>query len=168
MSRNRKDTKIIFIHCSATTARQDIGAQTINKWHLERGMYSDRGLTGYHFIIRRSGLVELGRDIPAMGAQVHGYNDHSLGICLIGGVEKNKQTGEPVPANNFTEAQFFTLEVLVRFLKLVFPDAVLAPHNMVSAKACPSFDVYAWQQEVFGYSDELRAKKVVAEIQAED
>ena len=58
MIRNRKDTKLIFIHCSATTAKQNIGAHEIHKWHLERGIYSERGLTGYHYVIRRSGLIE--------------------------------------------------------------------------------------------------------------
>ena len=168
MLRNRKDTRLIFIHCAATASRQDIGVQTIHKWHLERGMFSERGLSGYHFVIRRSGLIELGRDLPSIGAHAVGFNEHSASICLVGGVDKDPKTGELVPKNNFTDAQWFSLEVLVRALKLIYPDAALAPHNLVSAKACPSFDVYAWQMEKFGYSDELRARKAIAEIKDED
>ncbi len=170
---NRLDTKLIFIHCSATLAKQDIGAQTINKWHLERGMHSDRGLTGYNFVIRRSGLIELGRDLPAIGAHVQGFNNHSVGICLVGGVRKanageSADSSGMVPENNFTAAQMDSLETLLKALKLVYPDAPIAPHNAVSNKACPSFDVWKWQMARFGISDELHAKKVIAEIQREN
>lgn len=161
MGKNRKDTRLIFVHCSATTAKQDIGAQEINKWHLERGFFSDRGLTGYHFIIRRNGKVELGRDLPAIGAQVQGFNDHSVGVVLVGGIQV--VDGKQIPDNNFTAEQFNTLETVIRMLKLIYA-VPIAPHNAVAAKACPSFDLWAWQKARFGYSDEEAAKKVIEEL----
>lgn len=164
MGRNRKDTRLIFVHCTATQAKQDIGAQDINKDHLARGMYSDRGLTGYHYIIRRNGRIELGRDTPAIGAHAHGFNDHSVSVVMVGGV---RQEGKALVAdNNFTPEQFESLELVLRMLKKVY-DVPLVPHRAVTAKDCPSFDLWAWQLARFGYSDEEAAKKVIEEIRGE-
>jgi N-acetylmuramoyl-L-alanine amidase len=157
MARDRAGTKLIIIHCAATKPRQDIGVRTIHGWHLDRGIYSNRGPSGYHFVIRRSGLVELGRDMRAIGAHALGYNDESVGVCLVGGVNNKLE-----PEDNFTDDQFASLKALVVMLKLVFPSAVLCPHNMVNAmKACPSFDVYEWQKTIDSTTDELRAKALL-------
>jgi hypothetical protein len=170
--RRRTETKIIFIHCSATRAKQDIGARTIHAWHAKQGIYNELGLTGYHRIIRRSGAIELGRPLAVWGAHALGYNESSIGICLVGGAERTPVGEEPdwgnmTAVNNFTRAQFDSLEILLRSLLLTYPDAVVAPHNAVANKACPSFDVWAWQESHFGYNDRLRTAQVLAEL-AED
>lgn len=161
MARNRKETKFLFVHCSATAASQDIGVREINAWHLDRGIYSERGLTGYHFVIRRNGLIELGRDLASIGAHVIGFNSASVGICLVGGEEP----GGPIGEDNFNPEQFAALEQLVRALQLIYPTALVAPHSMVAAKACPSFDLWAWQKARFGKSDEKAAKKLASLMQ---
>lgn len=82
--------KRIIIHCSASEFGDVL---TINKWHKERGW---NGI-GYHYVVlngnRKSnepyhpsddGLVEVGRASNVKGAHVHGHNNDSLGICLIG------------------------------------------------------------------------------------
>ena len=43
---NRKETKHIVIHCSATKPTMDIGAYEIDRWHRERGWLE----IGYHFV----------------------------------------------------------------------------------------------------------------------
>ena len=170
MARNRPDTRVAFVHASATTSKQDIGAQTIHRWHTKRGIWSERGRTGYHFIIRRSGLIELGRDLPAIGAHCYGFNTESIGICLVGGARRAK-SGEIaewdnlVSAENFTDEQYDSLEALMKLIRLVYPGIVFAPHNEVSNKACPGFDLWRWQELRFGFSDKLVAKKVLLEIQ---
>lgn len=163
MSRNRQHTNILFVHCSATSARQDIGVKTINKWHLNRGIDSPRGLSGYHLVGRRSGAVEIGRDLNAMGAQVLGWNDESVGYCLVGGARKARDGEVPewddmLAADNFTPAQMVALECWIRALLLIWPNMLVVPHFAVSAKACPSFDVWKWQLETFGHEDSLRFK----------
>lgn len=168
MARNREKTDFIIIHCSATTARQDIGAKTINSWHLQRGIYSDRGLTGYHFVIRRSGLIELGRDLQAIGAHALGFNARSVGICMVGGARTAKPGETPewdsmMSDNNFTTQQFDTLARLVISLKDVWPSALVGGHrNFESNKACPSFDVYEWQKRVWGHEDRLKILEALA------
>lgn len=133
--RARAITDCIVIHCSATSPQQDIGRSEIDQWHKARGWVS----VGYHFIIRRDGTLEQGREATKVGAHARGYNRRAIGICLIGGVD---QAGRPTP--NFTKAQWATLERLVIALKLVWPASEVIGHNEVSTKACPSFDVQAW------------------------
>lgn len=168
MARNRERTDFLIVHCSATLAKQDIGAKTIHGWHMQRGIYSDRGLTGYHFIIRRSGLVELGRDLQAIGAHALGYNARSVGICMVGGARKALPGETPewdgmMSENNFTAAQFDALEVKLRSLLAIWPSALVAGHHAFDRnKACPSFDVWAYQKSRFSYDDKLRVMEALA------
>jgi N-acetylmuramoyl-L-alanine amidase len=130
----RKIDKII-IHCSATPPSMDIGADVIRKWHVEGNKWSD---IGYHDIIKRDGSVEAGRDISIAGAHCKGQNAHSIGICLIGGVDDNGN-----PENNFTKKQFKSLRRLVRMYKAQY-SVTIHGHREFSNKACPSFDVQEW------------------------
>ncbi len=75
------DPKRVILHCSATPDKGDfIGLEQIKEWHLERGWRD----VGYHYIIRRSGLIEFGRPEDQQGAHTKGHNRNSLGICLVG------------------------------------------------------------------------------------
>ena len=56
----RKKTDHIVIHCADTPDNRDVDMATIKKWHTEERGWDD---IGYHFVIRRNGLVEAGRDI---------------------------------------------------------------------------------------------------------
>lgn len=129
--------------------------------HLNRGIYSPRGLTGYHFVIRRDGRVEIGRDLLAQGAHAYGWNDVSIGICLVGGARKVEEGEEPewadmVAEDNFTAAQCFTLHALLRTTLRIWNGMMVVPHSAVSVKACPSFDVWEWSLNWLGFSDETR------------
>lgn len=135
----RKETKYIAIHCSATGGDMDIGAKEIDRWHRQKGFFS----IGYHYVIRRDGTLELGRDEDAIGAHVQGYNAVSIGICLVGGVNADDISKAE---NNFTEAQFIRLRDLLVDLRVRYPDAEVLGHRDFPdvAKACPSFDVRKW------------------------
>ena len=115
----RQTTEIIFVHCSATKPSMDIDAKEIDRWHRERGFLK----IGYHFVIKRDGTKEIGRQLMEAEADVN------------------------VPDNNFTKEQFLTLKNLLLDLKEQFPDAKIMGHNEVSSKACPSFDVQKWLYE---------------------
>ncbi len=73
-------TKII-LHCSDTPDHMDIGVSEIRTWHVRDNGWRD---VGYHYVIRRNGTVELGRDESVIGAHCHGHNTDSLGICWVG------------------------------------------------------------------------------------
>ncbi len=142
-----KDT--IIIHCSATRAGQDFTATDIDRWHRQRGFRS----IGYHFVIRLDGTIEPGRDVALDGAHCTGWNHRSIGICYIGGLDRNGR-----PADTRTEAQREALVRLVEDLRLVFPslqqvighrdtspdlngDGIISPNEYI--KSCPCFDVKA-------------------------
>jgi len=134
----------IILHCSATQEGKNIKTETIRKWHLKRGWRD----IGYHFVVLLDGTVEEGRPIEMTGAHTKGHNYKSIGICYIGGVEKEKKDGEWVAKDTRTEAQKESLHDLLLQLKKDFPKAVIHGHNEFSSKACPCFNAYEEYQEI--------------------
>jgi len=138
-----RQIKGIIIHCSATKPSMDIGVEEITDWHVIGNKWSD---IGYHYVIKRDGTLEHGRDINKDGAHCKGHNKNTIGICLVGGVN-DKGT----PQDNFTPPQWDTLESLVEDLvwkDWVNPGCFIKGHNELSSKACPSFDVQEWRDKV--------------------
>jgi len=136
----------IIVHCSATKAGQDFTAADINCWHRERGF---NGI-GYHYVIRLDGKLEKGRDVSLAGAHCRGWNERSVGICYIGGLDANGR-----PADTRTNAQKRVLYQIIMDLQREYNilqvlghrdtsldlngDGVIEPYEYV--KACPCFDV---------------------------
>lgn len=134
---------------SASRADDDVGVREIRGWHLARG-FSD---IGYAYVIRRSGKLESGRPVQAVGAHAIGYNHNSVGICIAGGLDPH---GRPEP--NYTAAQWDPLAATVRFLQSIYPKARVVGHRDLSPdqngdgiiqtrewlKACPCFSVEGW------------------------
>lgn len=75
----------IIVHTSATPDYMDIGANTIRKWHTDpkpKGNgWSD---IGYHYVVRRNGEIERGREESVVGAHAYGANSDSIGVCWVG------------------------------------------------------------------------------------
>lgn len=142
-SKIREKTDFIAIHCSATSDKQNIGAADIDKWHRKQGWQA----IGYHYVIRRDGTVEEGRDEKVVGAHVQGFNEVSVGICMVGGVDANDVNKAK---DNFTEAQFASLKQLLVDLKTRYPKAKIQGHRDFPnvKKACPSFEVKDWLKKV--------------------
>ena len=135
----------IIIHCSDTPKNMDIGATEIRQWHVNDNGWSD---IGYNAIVRRSGLIEAGRDLDddgdfleEVGAHARGHNANSIGICLIGGRSSGVKSAE----FNFSHKQMCALhDFLVGLLKRC-PNAVVIGHRDIDpGKACPSFDASTW------------------------
>ena len=139
----------IIVHCSATKAGQDFTAADIDCWHRERGF---NGI-GYHYVIRLDGKLEKGRDVSLAGAHCRGWNERSVGICYIGGLDENGR-----PADTRTNAQKRVLYQIIMDLQREYNilqvlghrdtspdlngDGVIEPYEYV--KACPCFDVRAF------------------------
>lgn len=168
MSLSLPITKIV-IHCSATkngkslrTATQT-AAQRIDEWHKQRGFKRSPVLAkqfnphlqhlGYHYVIDTDGTVETGRMVGEIGAHVKGHNQHSLGICLVGGITTTgKNHGE------YTEEQWLALHKLLQKLESEHSSARICGHRDLSPdvngdgtitpsewiKDCPCFDVWSW------------------------
>ncbi len=134
-----REIEMLVVHCAATKPKMDVGAGEIRKWHRDRG-WSD---IGYHYVIRRNGWIEKGRDDAVPGAHVAGHNKRTIGICLVGGIDED---GHPEP--NFTEEQFKELRDLLNELLVKYDlveDAIVGHRDFPGVgKACPSFNVQKW------------------------
>lgn len=73
--------------------------------------------------------------IAEAGAHCKGHNAHSIGICYIGGLDKDGLT----PKDTRTPEQKASLSALVNQLQATYPEATLHGHNEFAPKACPSF-----------------------------
>lgn len=129
--------RYIAVHCAATPPDRDIGRKEIDAWHRKRGWSG----IGYHFVIRRNGEIEEGRPVNQVGAHVKGYNHCSLGVCLVGGINKLGKAEA-----NYTDAQAVALKALLTKLAEQFPDAIVQGHRDFphQNKACPCFDAGKW------------------------
>lgn len=138
----------IIIHCSATPEGKDFTAKDINTWHINRGWKS----IGYHFVILLDGTIEVGRPLNQIGAHTLGFNKDSIGICYIGGLDKDGKT----PKDTRTPEQIKSMHWLVEELTRKHPsiievkghrdyspdkngDGIIEPWEWL--KACPCFDV---------------------------
>lgn len=83
----RRATNRIILHHTGS-ADIDAYAEQIHQWHLEK----DYAGIGYHFVIRKSGEIERGRPVWAIGAHAYGANNDSIGIHLSGEFTYNTPT----------------------------------------------------------------------------
>ncbi len=146
----RKLTDLIVLHCSATKPSQvNVDRDLIDAWHKAKGWSG----IGYHFVIKRDGTLQVGRPLEEVGAHVEGFNSHSVGICMVGGLDEN---GKGVIADRyaFTTSQWITAHTLIPMLRKIWPDARVVGHRDLSPdkdgdgtveqsewlKTCPGFD----------------------------
>ena len=169
MKKENIDT--IVIHCSATPEGKDVRAADIDKMHRARGFK----MIGYHYVIDLDGNIEQGRPLTMNGAHCEKpgfsgrpYNQHSIGICYIGGLEATRDKkgniiaakdakGHEIPKDTRTDAQKLALQALVANLTMQYPITEIIGHRDASpdlngdgkiskwewCKACPCFDVKA-------------------------
>ena len=129
----RKIDKII-IHCSATPQNREVSVSTIRKWHLQR-RFSD---IGYHYVIHLDGTIETGRPLNKQGAHTARANRGSIGICYVGGMDKDMKKSK----DTRTQAQKDSLVKLLHELIYKYnKDMTIHGHNEFSNKKCPSFNV---------------------------
>lgn len=123
-----RELKKIIVHCSASPNERDIGAKEIREWHVKERGWSD---IGYHYVIRRNGTVEKGRDVKRAGAHCEGENKASIGICLVG-------------LDKFNPEQFEALQQLIKDLRAKYGNLPAFEHNVFPSakkqgKTCPNF-----------------------------
>jgi N-acetylmuramoyl-L-alanine amidase len=136
-----REIEEIIIHCSATRADMDyVDVDWVRKIHVEQRGWRD---VGYHYFIKRDGVVEQGRPITQVGAHTKGHNSRSVGICYAGGLDSNHD-----PEDNRTPEQIESLQRLITELMEAIPSIEeVSGHNEYSTKACPCFDVKKWWNE---------------------
>lgn len=137
--------RYIVVHCTATWFVKEFSVAQIRAWHQARG-FED---IGYHYVVHKDGSVEAGRDLKYQGAHVKGYNDCSVSIAYVGGLDNLGR-----PQDTRTDEQKKSLISMLQTLKGMYPDAQIVGHRDLSPdlngdgkispdeyiKACPCFD----------------------------
>ena len=129
--KSRRNISMIIVHCSATPEGKDVSVESIRSAHKAQG-WSD---IGYHYVITLSGDVKQGRNVDLIGAHCQGKNTYSIGVCYVGGVDKDGK-----PKDTRTERQRIQLKQLLIQLLILYPGARIYGHRDFANKACPSFD----------------------------
>lgn len=143
---NSRVVHTLVVHCSATKEGINYTSKDIKKWHLQRG-FND---IGYHFIILLDGTIEIGRPLNKIGAHVTNNNTGTIGICYIGGIDKNNK-----PKDTRTKEQKESLYKIINLLCKYFNIKDIKGHRDYSKdlngngkidkfefiKECPCFDV---------------------------
>lgn len=137
----RKNTKYIVVHSAATKADMDVDVREIDRWHRARGFLK----IGYHYVIKRDGTLETGREESEVGAHCRGFNRISIGICIAGGIDDKGEAED-----NFTHEQMETLRTLTFHLQASYPDAQIVGHRDIKkGTECPSFSVKDFVNDTF-------------------
>lgn len=155
---------LIVIHCTATRCNRNYTVQQLFHDHVEVNHWR---YIGYHFYIRRNGMVEETRPMSVAGAHAKGYNAHSIGICYEGGLDEKGN-----PADTRTPEQRLAMGRLIVQLHQRFPTikTVLGHRDLPGVKkACPCFHAKDLQGLLSVKSmDELEKKAEEWERQPED
>lgn len=131
----RKIDKII-VHCADTPEGRDVKAAEIKQWHTAKPPKGNGWKDiGYHYVIDLDGTIEPGRPIEEAGAHCSGQNAYSIGVCYVGGCDKDMK-----PKDTRTPAQKEALLSLLKYLVAKYPGAKIYGHRNFSNKPCPSFD----------------------------
>ena len=132
----------IILHCSATPEGKDFRAADIDRWHKKQGWKC----IGYNYVIDLDGKVEEGRPLSMTGAHTVGHNQNSIGVCYIGGVEKdNVKKAKDTRTIAQKESMYALVYQLLNLYNLSI--ANVHCHNEFAAKACPSFKIDQFRAE---------------------
>jgi N-acetylmuramoyl-L-alanine amidase len=133
----------VIMHCSDTpdyfiadTHFDLFGAKEIDIWHKQRKFSK----IGYHWVIRRTGIIESGRDESEVGAHCKNENIDSIGICYVGTKDPTKMQIESI--------RHLFLEIKTRHA--IDFDSWFTHNYFNHGKICPGFDM-AYLQSILNY-----------------
>ena len=125
--------KFLTIHCAATPEGRAVASATAEQWDIAKF-----GRKSYHWIVELDGLKHRSLNDDQKGAHVGKNNTGNIGVCYIGGCDKNMNAKD-----TRTEAQKVSLRSLVAQYRSLYPGIIIRGHRDWPgvSKACPSFDV---------------------------
>jgi len=124
----------IVVHHSASPTTTTVA--DIRRWHVD-----DHGwdAIGYHWIMTGDGVIHRCRPIPMQGAHCLGWNDGSLGLCIVGDNTTLRQ--------KWRYTQRASLIQFAAGCNLLFPGVPIVGHrDLKSGTDCPGVDVRKWMQ----------------------
>lgn len=147
--------KYLVIHCTATPEGREVTKSDIEDWHIKGNGWSR---LGYSDLIQLDGtLVNLREfdqdnevDVWEITNGVKGYNDITRHVVYAGGCSTEKPVGMKwfATKDTRTDKQIETLTTYVKYMILRHPDIKVVGHNQLANKACPSFDVPCWLEDL--------------------
>lgn len=133
----RNVTRLVF-HCTATHQNATVEA-ILRFWRERRGWKNP----GYHIIVTPDGSWTLLQDFNRITNGVAGINSTSLHVSYIGGINSNGK-----PFDNRTEKQKEVFETIYLTFKNKMPRLSFHGHYEFSNKACPSYNVEKWIEQI--------------------
>lgn len=124
----------IIVHCTDTPPTHDWGVKEVTVCHKQRGFRT----CGYHYVIKRDGTVEKGRNLTEPGAHCKGHNAHSIGVCYVGGQDSG---GKRVDTR--TPSQKASMLKLITQLTQLYRCRTVGHCDYDSGKVCPCFNAKA-------------------------
>lgn len=137
-------TKHIILHHRAGNG----DVQSIHKSHIAANGWVG---IGYHFYVRKDGIVYRGRPLETVGAHCKEKNQNyeSIGICFEGNFQNEKMSDKQEQAGR----------ELITYLRGIYPNAEVKRHSDFMATACPG--------RYFPF-DEIKEGKVKKELTSAD
>lgn len=151
----KRELKYLVIHCTATPAGREVSADDLRAWHTAPVAEGGRGWTqvGYTDLFHLDGsmerLVANNEDDTIDPWEItngaRGYNSVSRHIAYVGGCDRSGK-----PADTRTDAQREAMRQYVREFHKAHPAVRIVGHGELPNvhKACPSFSVKEWLQEI--------------------
>lgn len=146
------ELQYLVIHCTATPEGREVSAADIRRWHTSpapagRG-WKQVGYTDlFHLDGRVERLVANNEDANVDPWEITngaaGYNSISRHVVYAGGCDAVMK-----PKDTRTAAQKEALRKYVLDFHARYPSVKIVGHNQLAVKACPSFDVAAWLEEI--------------------
>lgn len=136
----RKKTDMIVIHHTGNPTDDDLSAKEINASHQAKGWTC----IGYHYVIRKNGVVEIGRPHWTVGAHAYGENSHTIGIHVCG----NFEIANPTPAQ--IESLAMLLANICTDYGLPIDNKHIVGHRDLMSTACPGKSLYELLAEEIG------------------
>ena len=137
----RKKTTKIILHCSATPDGRDYTAEQIDAWHKNKGWTC----IGYHYVIYRDGTIHRGRPEDVKGAHASEQNPVSIGICYIGGCDRNGKGTVDTRTRAQKKSMYELVDYLLKKYGLSLED--VHGHYEYANKECPSFKIQQFKRE---------------------
>lgn len=142
--------KQIFLHCAATPEGKDFTVEDIDNWHKQRGWKC----VGYNWVLPLNGIPQKGRDEELIPAHTVGHNANSIGICYIGGMDKQNKKAKDTRTPEQRFGLFKLVSELLDKYNLTEND-VYGHYEFTKTKQCPSFDMDIFRKEL----KEFRSKR---------
>ena len=155
-----KEIDSVVIHATDTFSNKNIGAEEIDaiQKKLDPTGYAQenrRVKIGYHYVIRRDGRLQRGRDISKpseTSLDNRGRDDSCLSIVMVGGINSpaTEQQFQRSSAS-FTREQYNTLEHFLKSFYNHVPGGDVYGHNDLNTdEEDPYFDVQEYILSLFG------------------